>query len=94
LAQLDTGADVTAIPSEAVSRLSLELTGELTIAGYDDQPERVPIYAVWIALPDGRQVRLNVVAIARSNVLLGRDVLNSLRLLFDGPALTLEVLPT
>jgi len=60
--------------------------------GFDRQLKPVHLYSVVVALPSGRRGRLNAVAISIDYVLLGRDVLNHLRLLLDGPALTLEIL--
>ena len=91
-AKVDTAADVTGIPETSVTSLQLERTGQMTLMGFDRQLKPVHLYSVVVALPSGRRGRLNAVAISIDYVLLGRDVLNHLRLLLDGPALTLEIL--
>jgi len=92
LAKIDTAADVTGIPETLVERLRLEPAGEIVLTGFDRQKRSVKLYWVVIALPLGRQGRLKAAAVSTDYILLGRDVLNHLRLLLDGPALTFEIL--
>ena len=93
LAKVDTGADISAIPHRIATALALEETGELQAAGFDGPPATYAICAVRIVLPSGQRARLNALVIPSEDVILGRDVLNHLRLLFDGPALSLDILP-
>ncbi len=51
-----------------------------------------PAYDIIIRVAQFKLVGLPVVAFSADSILLGRDVLNLLRLLLDGPALTLEIL--
>jgi predicted aspartyl protease len=92
-AKVDTGADVTGIPFEIIGNLGLEKAGDLEVMGFEGQPTHVEVYAVRLELPSGKHGRLNAFTMTASYVLLGRDVLNQLRLLLDGPARTLEILP-
>lgn len=92
--KIDTGADLTAIPVSVVAALTLDRTTDMAVAGFDGLPRRVELYAVQLELPTGERSRLNALAVPADYVLLGRDVLNQLRLLLDGPALSLEILPT
>ena len=93
-AKVDTGADISALPNDIVNALRLAPSGELRVAGYDGQPTTVTVYAARVTLPDGQRGRLNVLTVPTEYALLGRDLVNHLRLLLDGPAHTLEVLPT
>ena len=93
IAKIDTGADISAIPRHIATALALEETGELKVAGFDGPPSSYTICAVRIALPSGQRARLNALVVPSDDVILGRDVLNHLRLLLDGPALTSEILP-
>jgi hypothetical protein len=92
-AQVDTGADVTAVPLSTLQQLQADQSGDLVISSYDGSFAHVPVFAIRLELPTGQWGRLNALGIDSEHVLLGRDVLNLLRLLLDGPALTLEVLP-
>jgi len=91
-AKVDSGADVIAIPVEAVNQLGLQKAGSLTVAGFNGQAVQVVLYAVRIELPTNKAVRMTALTIPSNYVLVGRDVLNSLRVLLDGPELTLEIL--
>lgn len=73
--------------------LGLEQSGELNVLDYDGQLTSMITFVVRAALPDGRRGRLNAIAVDSDLIFLGRDVLNLLRLLLDGPALRLEILP-
>ncbi|MEK7325006.1 MAG: hypothetical protein AAB217_07090 [Chloroflexota bacterium] len=90
-AKKDTAADITALPLAQVQLLALPQKNLLEIAGYNNQPEIILTYDASLELAYAR-VRLEVVAIPEDYAFLGRDVLNLLRLLLDGPALTLEIL--
>jgi hypothetical protein len=91
-AKLDTAADITALPRVQVQALSLPQQRLLEVSGYDNRLAIIPTYEASLEVAHIR-TRLEVVAIEEDYALLGRDVLNLLRLLLDGPALTLEVLP-
>ncbi|MEK7441193.1 MAG: retroviral-like aspartic protease family protein [Chloroflexota bacterium] len=91
-AKVDTGADMTVIPEAAVKALNLTVTDRLEVAGFDNRPTIVDVYALQIELPNGKRGKLKAFAFDEEYVLLGRDAINHLRLLFDGPALTLEIL--
>ncbi len=93
-AKIDTGSDMTAVPETAATLLDLRKAGELVAEGFDGRRRMLAVYAARLELPSGERVRLNVLTIPADYVLLGRDVLNLLRLLLDGPALALEILPS
>ena len=91
-AKIDTGADITAIPAYFVEQLDLAPAGELVVEGYDGQRATVLCYDIVLHVDRLRVVGLSVVAFAEDYALLGRDVLNRLRILLDGPELTTEIL--
>lgn len=93
-AKIDTGSDMTAVPETAATFFDLRKAGELVAEGFDGRQRKLAVYAARLELPSGERVRLNVLTIPADYVLLGRDVLNLPRLLLDGPALTLEILPS
>ncbi|HET7089608.1 MAG TPA: retroviral-like aspartic protease family protein [Anaerolineae bacterium] len=91
-AKVDTGADVTAIPANLVNQLNLVLASEIQVEGYNGHRATLPCYDIVLRVAHLRVVGLSVISFSEDYILLGRDVLNLLRLLLDGPALWLEVL--
>ncbi len=89
-AKIDSGADITALPINVVQQLNLQTNHFLEVAGYDNQIVSLPVYDVRLTVAHIR-VRLKAIAVSENHAILGRDVLNLLRLMLDGPALTLEV---
>ena len=66
----------------------------MPVQTYDGRTAVVEFYDIVLRVADMRIVGLTVVTFEQEYALLGRDVLNLLRLLLDGPAESLEVLPT
>lgn len=93
IAKVDTGADVSAIPAHLIRSLELRVVGSLLVSGFDGHAQTVESYAVRIEFPTEKPIFLTVLAMDDPYALLGRDALNQFRLLLDGPALTLEILP-
>jgi len=91
-AQIDTAADRTVIPEHLVSVLKLVPLDELRVAGLGGQSFLLFTYRVELTLHTLSPQTVEVCAHADERfVLLGRDVLNRHRMLFDGPGLTLEI---
>jgi len=93
-AKVDTGAAGTIIPTRLAKQLGLLPLGEsVLVKAFDPSiPARyLPAYYVILAVGTTK-MELKVLAIQRSEVLLGRDVLNKLKLLLDGPSETLDIL--
>ena len=91
-AKLDTGADLTAVPATVIEQLRLMPAGEIEVEGYDGRCTTIRAYDVNLEIDHLTITGLLVIGFAEDYVLLGRDVLNQLRLLLDGPALTTEIL--
>lgn len=92
-AKIDTGADVTAIPARLIESLRLAPAGEIEVEGYDSRRAALYCYDVVLHVDQLRVVGLSVIAFTEDYVPLGRDVLNLLKILLDGPALSVETLP-
>ncbi len=91
-AQVDCAADRTLLPDALVQDLGLPQIGATPIGGVGGIIVTMPSYPVQIAIDNLPAHTLEVVASAgESWVLLGRDLLNALRLLLDGPRLVLEI---
>ena len=84
---VDTGADATLLPAEAVRAIGVPtVEGTLyPLMGFDGS--RTDAVAADLALRFlGKTVRGRFLLIDRKFGILGRDVLNHFRVLFDGPA--------
>jgi hypothetical protein len=91
-AQIDTAADRTLLPSSIVEQLMLPAIGSMPIGGVGGAIATMKLYAVLLAGPTQPSRAVEVVAHPNEAwVLLGRDVLNSHRVVLDGPGLALEV---
>lgn len=91
-AQLDTGADITVIPAGLVASLRLALAGEIEVESYAGQRSTLPVYDIDLITTSLKMHHLPAITYQADYVLLGRDVLNQLQILLDGPQLSLEVL--
>ena len=89
---IDSGADVTLIPQSAAAPLGLTGTGRsyelIAFDGTSNQHEAVEADLVFLR----RRFRGRFVLIDGDVGVLGRDVLNHVRLLLDGPALAWDQL--
>jgi len=83
---VDTGADVTLLPSAAVERLGvLPIPGlRYELAAFDGTTSFAPVVELDMVFL-GRAFRGRYLLIAQEHGILGRDVLNHAALLLDGP---------
>ena len=91
---LDSGADVTLVPRSCVELLSLEIepAGGYELMGFDGRTSIVQVVQLDLHFL-GRTFRGRYLLLDQEWGLMGRDVLNHLSLLFDGPRLTWGELP-
>jgi hypothetical protein len=91
-AQLDTAADRTVIPVPLLESMGLEPVDDMLIGGLGGTEEKLPIFVVSLAIFSLHARDINVIGHPEEPlILLGRDVLNSHRLLLDGPNLVFEI---
>jgi hypothetical protein len=90
-AKLDSGAGVSVVPQKLISRLHLFPYGFMPVQGYDGVQVIRSTYLVTLIIGQRRFDRLEVIALPRTNVLLGRDVLNELEVCLDGPRRVVEI---
>lgn len=85
---LDTGADVTLLPREQLSGiLSAELSQqEYELEAFDGSRSHAPVARLEMHFL-GKSFRGQFLVVEGSVGILGRNILNSLSLLFDGPSL-------
>lgn len=89
---LDSGADITCLPATQPAVEDSSLEGVVTVYGYTRRPQvrRTRFVDLIVA---GRELRnVEVLPISDDVGLIGRDVLNRLRLQLDGPGLVWLVL--
>ncbi len=90
-AQVDSGADCTIVPNSMIERLRVEPVGKRQLAGFGGGVVTVFEYFVGIQHPEKDELAIKVMGADEPWVLLGRDVLNHYRFLYDGPRLVVEI---
>lgn len=91
-ALVDTGADGTLIPSDLLDAVDAPYIDRAYLRSVTGQRERVDLFLVAIDIGGVRVTGIRAAAIAPGEFpILGRDVLNHLRLSLDGPAEMIEI---
>jgi len=91
-AQLDIAADRTLLPDAVTKALALPPIGTIAIGGVGGIVQSMPSYPVEVTIHTLPPVNVEVVASpGESWVLLGRDILNTRRIVLDGAQLVLEI---
>ena len=90
---IDTGADATLVPLNYLLNVDAPRTEEMMISSQWGEGRRVWLYLVNIQIGEILISDIEVVGDEMSDeIILGRDVLNQLRLLLDGPDERVEIL--
>lgn len=91
--KIDSGADLLVIPSEVVDELELEQRGIELVSGYRRNlpAEEIPAYYIDVEIAGFPFRRVRAIESLRRDTLIGRNVLNKLRVILDGKNLTFEV---
>jgi len=88
----DTGADQTVLPTKVATALRLVPFDFVRISGFDGVGSDRPIYSVRLIVRDLSAIHVQAVGGWEDEyVILGRDVLNRYRVVFDGPNQRLEI---
>lgn len=84
---IDTGADVTLLPRAVVEQIGVAVLADVSyeLASFDGTKSMASVAIVDMVFLN-RVYRGRYLLVEASQGVLGRDVLNHLRLLFDGPA--------
>jgi len=91
-AQLDTAAYRTVIPSFLAHELGLEPLDDVSVTALGGHTIALPSYIIEIQVHDFPPRRIEVIASDdEPHCLLGRDILNGLRIMLDGPNLSMEI---
>jgi len=90
--QIDTAADRTVVPRAIVELLGLAQNGSASFLGFAGSITELPLYIMEVLIHDLSPIRIRaVVGEQEPWILLGRDALNMLRILLDGPNLKFEI---
>ncbi len=92
-ALLDTGSTVCSLPARAFSELNLQPATTLRLEHADGSWHDVEAYDVFLTVPEHFSAPLRVTTTNSDEPLIGRDVMDTLRITFDGPRKELEVEP-
>jgi predicted aspartyl protease len=84
---IDTGADVTLLPLGAVNAAGIEQTGSYELLAFDGKSSAVGAVRADLLML-GRTFRGQFLVIDQPVGILGRNILNALALLIDGPQQT------
>lgn len=91
-AMVDSGADGTIVPIQYLDEIQAPPTVEMVMRSQWGERRRVLLYLVDVQIGDVTLPGIEVVGDEESDeVILGRDVLNHLRVLLNGPAETVDV---
>lgn len=92
-ALIDSGAFKTVIPEECVSRLRLVPVRPFSPEGYKIQKKKQEHYSYIVKISfKGLTFVIEALAVNRKSVLVGRDILNDLKLILDGKNLNFEII--
>jgi predicted aspartyl protease len=86
MGKIDSGAGITVIPYSAVAILNLNPKGQTWTRGYDGIYTLQKVYYVALSLEGKFLPSVRVISANRSNVLLGRNVINRFSINLNGKA--------
>lgn len=89
--ELDSGVEISVVPQRLVDELHLVPRRGILTQAYDGTQGQWATYMVDLELEGCEVHDVEVIALPRSDAILGRDVLNSFIVTFSGKALTFEV---
>ncbi len=93
IALVDTGTDVTAAPIAYLERIESPIARESMVVPHWGARYAVSLFSVDVKIGEWTFPGVEVIGDTKGNeVILGRNVLNKLRVLLDGPAQVTEIL--
>ncbi len=92
LAFVDSGADATIVPLHYIRQLNVQAEDSKFLRSQWGERRQVDIYWLDLGIGNLRFPAVEIIADDRSNeVIIGRNILNMLRVLLDGPQQMLEI---
>ncbi|MCB0191007.1 MAG: hypothetical protein KDJ65_03610 [Anaerolineae bacterium] len=90
---LDTGADSTLIPISLLNQVGAPLSDEARLRSHWGEWRTVSLFTVDIGLDNVRLPAVEVIGDEQGEeIIVGRNILNRLKILFDGPSNRVEIL--
>jgi hypothetical protein len=89
--KIDTGADLCGVPEELVVDLDLPPVRAVRASGFSGVPRDVVVYRVDLEIEGLVFPRVEVLAVDRPYVVVGRNVLRALVVRLDGPREQLDL---
>jgi predicted aspartyl protease len=89
---IDSGAFKSVIPQTWASQIGLLPITEIVTKSYDGREKKQPASITNIVINDHVFEYVEVLLIKRYTALIGRDILNQLKLTLDGPHLEFEII--
>jgi aspartyl protease len=89
--KLDSGAGLTVIPDSLARLWHLRQRDRVFVRAFDGSLSMRPLYRVDLTIGTRHFGRVPVTMSRRTNVLIGRDLLNQLTITLDGPDLRVEI---
>jgi predicted aspartyl protease len=90
-AKLDSGASLTVIPENLIKQWHIRPSGAVRVRAYNGYESMRPIYSVDVIIGSKRYLDIEVTTTQRRNILLGRDIMNGLRITLDGTQEVVEI---
>lgn len=90
-AKLGTGADITVLPQSAIEDLRLMPASRVSISSFNGEEQSRYTFFVNISCLGFEFNFVEVIAGKRRDALLGRDILNQMKSVFDGKALNFDL---
>jgi len=91
LAKLDTGADITVVPQEIIEKLRLVPVSRISVSSFSGQRIFKYSYFADIEIQKYNFSMVEIIGGRRKNMLLGRNILNKLKIILDGKKLTFNL---
>ena len=90
---VDTGADASIVPLDLLEQIGARYVTEQRVRSYFGEARNVRAYLVDVVIDGITLPGIEVVGDVGYETLIGRDVLNRLRLVLDGPRQQIQVRP-
>ncbi len=90
-AKLDTGADVTVLPTKSLKGLGLVPVRVVKVRGYDGRVKFVASYLADFSISKFTSMMVEVLGAERDDVLLGRNILNQMTATLRGKDLSFDL---
>ena len=89
--KLDSGADITVVPERMVTDLGMSSKGRIWTRSYDGSYSQRSLFYMRLTVEGFELPAVRCIATERSDVLLGRNVLNRFIITLDGKSLTFDL---